>query len=135
AYMHFLGTVSAAMMGRFWVEYHGSEQPTTLYVITSQPPSAGKSAINSLAIDPIVAEVERINESRKKERKKIMAKLSANKQALKGELSQSDMVKLFEDRDELEEKLEKLCDLTFPVSDTTPEGLAKINNRQGNFAV
>ncbi|MFK9959295.1 hypothetical protein ACJEP3_27815, partial [Klebsiella pneumoniae] len=64
-----------------------------------------------------------------------MAKLSANKQALKGELSQSDMVKLFEDRDELEEKLEKLCDLTFPVSDTTPEGLAKINNRQGNFAV
>ncbi|AWY04377.1 DNA helicase [Escherichia phage LL5] len=135
AYMHFIGCVSAAMVGRFQVEYHGTEQPTALYVVTSQPPSTGKSAINSLAIAPMVCEVERINEQRKKERKKIAAKLKGVEKELKAERSGTELAALFEEKEELEEKLEKMCDIVFPVSDTTPEGLAKINNRQGNFAV
>jgi hypothetical protein len=135
AYMHFLGCVSASMLGRFTVEYHGTDQPTALYVVTSQPPSTGKSAINSMAIAPIVCEVERINEQRKKERKKVMAKLAGLAKEMKQERSGSDMAALYEEKEELEEKLEKMCDIVFPVSDTTPEGLAKINNRQGNFAV
>lgn len=135
AYMHFVGCVSAAMLGRFTVEYHGTDQPTALYVVTSQPPSTGKSAINSLAIAPMVAEVERINEQRKKERKKILAKLAGLQKEMKSERSGADMAALFEEKEELEEKLNKMCDIVFPVSDTTPEGLAKINNKQGNFAV
>lgn len=135
AYMHFVGCVSAAMLGRFTVEYHGSQQPTALYVVTSQPPSTGKSAINSLAIAPMVAETERINEERKKERKKVAAKLAGIAKELKRELPPTEIAALFEEKENLEEKLEKLCDITFPVSDTTPEGLARINNRQGNFAV
>ncbi|WP_252351735.1 DUF3987 domain-containing protein, partial [Escherichia coli] len=106
-----------------------------MYVVTSQPPSTGKSAINSLAIAPMVAEVERINDQRKRERKKIMAKLSALAKEMKQEKSPSEMASLFEEKEDLEEKLEKLCDIVFPVSDTTPEGLARINSRQGNFAV
>ena len=135
AYMHFLGCISAAMLGRFTVEYHGTQQPTSLYVVTSQPPSTGKSAINSLSIAPMIAETERLNEVRKRERKKIMAKLSALSKEMKQEKSPSEMASLFEEKEDLEEKLEKLCDIVFPVSDTTPEGLARINNRQGNFAV
>lgn len=135
AYMHFIGCLSAAMLGRFVVDYHGTEQPTALYVVTSQPPSTGKSAINAMAIAPMVAETQRLNELRKKERKTVLAKLAALKNEMKGEKSQSEMAALFEDKDNLEEKLQKLCDLTFPVSDTTPEGLAKINNQQNNFAV
>lgn len=135
AYMHFLGCVSAAMLGRFTVEYHGTQQPTALYVVTSQPPSTGKSAINSLALEPMIAETDRINEARKRERKKIMAKLSAIAKEMKQEKSQAEMATLFEDKEDCEEKLERLCDITFPVSDTTPEGLARINNRQGTFAV
>ncbi|QJT70574.1 UNVERIFIED_ASMBLY: helicase [Shigella phage 2019SD1] len=57
-------------LGRFTVEYHGTDQPTALYVVTSQPPSTGKSAVNSPALAPMVAEVERINDQRKKERKR-----------------------------------------------------------------
>lgn len=135
AYMHFVGCISAAMLGRFTVDYHGTDQPTALYVVTSQPPSTGKSAINSLAIAPMVCEVERINEQRKKERKKILAKLAGLAKEMKSERSGADMAALYEEKEELEEKLQKLCDIVFPVSDTTPEGLAKINNRQGNFAV
>ena len=135
AYMHFIGCISAAMLGRFTVEYHGSQQPTALYVVTSQPPSTGKSAINSLAIAPMVCETERINEIRKQERKKKLAKLKGIEKELKRELSTTELAALYEERDNLEEEIEKLCDITFPVSDTTPEGLARINNRQGNFAV
>lgn len=135
AYMHFLACVSAAMLGRFTVDYHGTDQPTSLYVVTSQPPSTGKSAINSMAIKPMIAEVDRINEQRKKERKRLMAKISACKTELKGEKSKSDLASLYEELEDLEEKLEKMCDIVFPVSDTTPEGLARINNRQGNFSV
>lgn len=135
AYVHFLGCISAAMLGRFTVEYHGTDQPTALYVVTSQPPSTGKSAINSYSIAPIVSEVDRLNELRKKERKRIMAKLSALKTELKGEKSKTELAQLYEEQEDLEEKLEKMGDITFPVSDTTPEGLARINNRQGNFAV
>lgn len=135
AYMHFLGCMSAAMLGRFYVEYHNSKQPTGLYVVTSQPPSTGKSAINDCAIAPMVAEVDLMNENRKRERKKIMAKLSALGKEMKLEKSPSEMASLYEEKDELEEKLLKMCDITFPVSDTTPEGLARINFRQGDFAV
>lgn len=135
AYMHFLGCISAAMLGRFTVDYHGTQQPTALYVVTSQPPSTGKSAINTLATAPMIAEVDRMNEDRKRERKKILAKLSALGKELKAEKSQNEMADLYAEKEELEEKLERLCDITFPVSDTTPEGLARINNRQGTFAV
>lgn len=135
AYMHFVGCVSSAMLGRFTVEYHGTDQPTALYVVTSQPPSTGKSAINSMAIAPIVCEVERINEQRKKERKKLAAKMAGLAKEMKSERSGADMETLYQEKEELEEKMEKACDIVFPVSDTTPEGLAKINNRQGNFAV
>lgn len=135
AYMHFIGCVSAAMLGRFTVEYHGTDQPTALYVVTSQPPSTGKSAINSMAIAPMVCEVERINEQRSKERKKLIAKLKGLEKEMKQERSGSDMASLYEEKEGLEEKIAKFCDIVFPVSDTTPEGLAKINNKQGSFAV
>lgn len=135
AYMHFIGCISAAMLGRFTVDYHGTDQPTALYVVTSQPPSTGKSAINSMAIAPMIAEVEKINEQRRKERKKIQAKLAGLAKEMKSERSGADMESLYQEKEDLEEKLEKMCDITFPVSDTTPEGLAKINNKQGNFAV
>lgn len=135
AYMHFIGCISGAMVGKFTVEYHGEQQPTSLYVVTSQPPSTGKSAINSRAISPMIAEVERLNEQRAKDRKRILSELKALSIELKQERSQTEMADLYQKKDELEEKLEKLCDITFPISDTTPEGLARINNRQGNFAV
>ncbi|QVW27768.1 protein of unknown function DUF3987 [Hafnia phage Pocis76] len=135
AYAHFLGCVSAAMLGRFTVDYHGTEQPTALYIVTSQPPSTGKSAINSLATAPMIAEVERMNEQRKKERRKLKAKLNAINKELKLDRSQTEIASLCEEKEEIEEKLEKCCDITFPVSDTTPEGLAKVNNKQGYFAV
>ena len=97
AYMHFLGCISAAMLGRFTVEYCGTQQPTSLYVVTSQPPSTGKSAINSLSIAPMIAETQRLNEVRKRERKKIMAKLSALSKEMKQEKSPSEMASIFEE--------------------------------------
>lgn len=136
AYMHFLGCISAAMLGRFTVDYHGTEQPTSLYVVTSQPPSTGKSAINSLAIAPMLCEVERINEIRKRERRKLKGQLAQIAKELKQEgQGPQEIQRLMEDREAKDEKLKELGDIVFPVSDTTPEGLAKVNFHQHNFAV
>lgn len=135
AYMHFVGCVSSAMLGRFTVDYHGTEQPTALYVVTSQPPSTGKSAILSVAIAPMVCEIERINEQRKKDRRKLVSRLAAVKNELKTEKPQTEMEALYRDKEEIEEKIMKMGDIVFPVSDTTPEGLARINNKQGSFAI
>lgn len=136
AYMHFLGCVSAAMMDRFEVEYFGDYQPASLYIIVSQPPSTGKSAIYGKAIAPIISEVDLINERRQKERKSANANIARIKAELKNDkLPPSAKQEMLGDLEREMERLEKNCDIVFPISDPTPEGLAKINSRQGNFAV
>lgn len=135
AYMHFIGCVSSVMVNRFWIDYHGSYQPTGLYIVTSQPPSTGKSAINTMALAPMIVGVQDINAKRQKERKTVLAKLAHLKNELKNEHSKTEVAALMDEKDALEDKLTELCDVIFPVSDTTPEGLARINNRQGDFAV
>ncbi|AKJ74060.1 DNA helicase [Salmonella phage 36] len=60
----------------------------------------------------MVCEVERINEQRKKERKKIAAKLKGVEKELKAERSGTELAALFEEKEELEEKLEK-CAISF----------------------
>jgi hypothetical protein len=135
AYAHFVGCISAAMLGRFSVEYYGKKQPTGLYFVIAQPPSSGKSAINESAIEPMIAEVERLNDLRKKERTALNAKLAQLKAELKAEQSPSSLQKLYEDKAELEDKIARMNPIVFPVSDTTPEGLARINANQGSFAV
>lgn len=135
AYMHFLGCVASAMMGRFTVEYFDDQDQISLYIVTSQPPSTGKSAINKAAIGPIVYEVDAANEERKRERAKVRSKLDAIKDELKGDLAPQAKADLLEERAQLLDQDKKLANIIFPISDPTPEGLAKINNNQGNFAV
>lgn len=133
-YLNFLGCVSAAMLNRFFVDYHG-RQPTSLYIVVSQPPSTGKSAINKTSVTPLVCETERINESRRKERKRKLAKLREIEKEIKSETNKTALAVMYEDKERLEEEIEKLCDIVFPVTDPTPEGLSRLNAQQGAFAV
>lgn len=135
AYLNFLGSVSAAMLGRFFVNYHGSEQPTSLYVVISQPPSTGKSSVNQYSTAPLVCENERINELRRKERKRKLAKLREIEREIKSEQNKTALAIMYEDKEKLENEIEKLGDIVFPVTDSTPEGLSRLNALQGSFAV
>lgn len=135
AYAHFIGCMSAAMLGRFWVDYHGEEQPTALYMVISQPPSTGKSAINSAAINPMRAEIDRINEKRKAERSRLAGELRKIEKEIKNDAKGNSMVALYEEKEKIEEKLKRAANVVFAVSDPTPEGLAKVAAIQGNFSV
>lgn len=135
AYAHFIGCMSAAMLGRFWVDYHGEEQPTALYMVISQPPSTGKSAINSAAINPMRSEIDRINEARKAERSRLMGQLRNVEREIKNDVKGNSAVALYEEKEKLEEKIKKMANVVFAVSDPTPEGLAKVAAAQGNFSV
>lgn len=135
AYAHFIGCMSAAMLDKFWVEYHGEEQPTALYMVISQPPSTGKSAINSAAITPMRAEIERLNEVRKKERSRLTGQLRQVEKEIKNDPKGNSAMALYEEKEKLEEKIKKMANIVFAVSDPTPEGLAKVAAVQGYFSV
>jgi hypothetical protein len=53
AFMHGLGIIATAMTKSFYYEYYGNESPVNLYVVTSQPPSTGKSGINNFFAGPV----------------------------------------------------------------------------------
>lgn len=137
AYMHFLGCVSASMLNKFFVEYHGGEQPTCLYVVTSQPPSSGKSAINGSATAPMLTEVDLANEKRKAQRKDVQRQIREIDRELKNnpKLDNTTKAEMYNKKEDLEEKLLKMCDHRFCLTDSTPEALAQLNARQGHFAV
>lgn len=135
AYAHFIGCMSAAMLGRFWIGYHGDEQPTALYMVISQPPSTGKSAINSAAIAPMRAEIERMNELRKKERGRLTSELRKIEREIKNDVKGNSLAALYEEKEKIEEKIKRNANIVFAVSDPTPEGLAKVAAAQGNFSV
>ena len=44
-YAHALGCIAAAMNKSFFVEIRGNKNPVNLYVVSSQPPSTGKSGV------------------------------------------------------------------------------------------
>jgi hypothetical protein len=45
-YAHSLGCIAAAMNKSFFVELRGDVSPVNLYIVSSQPPSTGKSGVN-----------------------------------------------------------------------------------------
>lgn len=135
AYLNFLGSVSAAMLGRFFVNYHDKEHPTSLYVVISQPPSTGKSSVNQYSTAPLIYENEKINERRRKERKRKLARLREIEKEIKSEQNKNALAIMYEDKEKLENEIENLADIIFPVTDSTPEGLSRLNAKQGSFAV
>jgi hypothetical protein len=77
SFMHLLGCVASAMTRNFSVEYYHSELPVSLYVVTSQPPSAGKTAINSMHMNPVKIEYD--NLSKKMDRRLLLLMLIASR--------------------------------------------------------
>jgi len=69
-FLHGIGCVSSAMTKAFKVAGRGGFDFITpsLYVITAQPPSTGKSEVNSKFFTPILKAYKRINELHERER-------------------------------------------------------------------
>ena len=66
--LHSLGVVASAMCKSFKIDYDGDKYPVTLYCVTAQPPSTGKSGVNNYLTKPIEKAYIEINKENKKQR-------------------------------------------------------------------
>jgi hypothetical protein len=75
AFLHGLGCVASAMTKSFNFMYHGKGKPVNLYIVTSQPPSTGKSGVNEAFSDPISMHYDDINKINRKKRMALAAQI------------------------------------------------------------
>lgn len=131
AYLHGLGVVASAMTHNHTYSYHGDDKPVTLYVVTAQPPSSGKSAVNGKLTGPIRAAVKEMNQARKERRAQLEVKIAElQKEMKKGASKDSDgaMVKRGRDAEELvqlEDELSACQPYGYGYTDATPEALER----------
>ena len=71
-FLHGLGVIASAMNRTFNIEaYPGKLIPANLYVVTSQPASSGKSAVNDCFSDTVAMAFSELNKKNAPERLKL----------------------------------------------------------------
>ncbi len=136
AYLHGLGVVSSAMNKAFKYNYYGQEKPTNLYVITAQPPSSGKSGINSALVEPVRKAYKEIADNNAVARAAIHRKIAGKNKALEKAGFDGEVEALTGEIHELQKELESIPEWVHAVDDATPEALENIaSQQQGMFNV
>ena len=133
AFMHGLGIIATAMTKSFSYEYYGNESPVNLYVVTSQPPSTGKSGINNFFVGPVRIAFVDYNKSQQSKRNKIEGKIKEIKAELKEAVKDVEIDALLSQMATETEKLEETPVYRYSVSNTTPEALEQIAFTQTGF--
>lgn len=133
SFMHLLGCIASAMTRSFSVEYYHSELPVSLYVVTSQPPSAGKTAINSMHMNPVKIEYDNLSKKMEKEIIKINLRIEELMKAYKEATHQNEKAIIGDDIGREKEKLESLYTITYPLTDATPEAVQHQAINEGGF--
>lgn len=133
AFMHGLGVIATAMTKSFYYEYYGNESPVNLYVVTSQPPSTGKSGINNFFVGPVRIAFVDYNKSQQSKRNKIESKIKEIKTELKEAVKDPEIDALLSEMAVQTEKLEETPIYRYSVSNTTPEALEQIAFTQTGF--
>ena len=133
AFMHGLGVIATAMTKSFSYEYYGNEAPVNLYVVTSQPPSTGKSGINNFFVTPVRIAFVDHNKKQQMKRNKIESTIGSIKKELKDATDDREIDTLISELDKENEKLESTPIYRYSVSNTTPEALEQIAFNQTGF--
>lgn len=129
AYLHGLGVIASACTWNFKMEEYGRPKPVNLYVVTAQPPSSGKSAVNEYFSMPIHQYGEEINKSRELNRIELEAELlemsGQIKQAEKnGNGQRSEILK--KEVAELQQKIGEYSNVKWLLTDGTAEALEQV---------
>lgn len=133
AFLHGIGVVASAMTENFFYEFNGRQDNTTaLYTVGAQPPSTGKSAIDSYLTSPIHEEYNRKTLENEKERAKITLQIGRLKAKIK-KASEHEAEAMSVELLDLEHRLEDFPLYTWCVNDPTPEGCEKVLAGQGGF--
>jgi hypothetical protein len=139
AFLHGLGCIASAMNKSFHYEYYGSEAPVTLYCLSSQPPSTGKSQINNIFTKPIRLAYADLNKEQAKKRMALEIKIEAATKEMANQKKANDaeaMADIACDLANLKGELDSIPVYKYSVSNATPEALEKIAfNQLGIFNV
>ncbi len=124
AYLHGLGNIAAAMIHNFRYEYYSDDtKPVNLYVVGAQPPSSGKSKINSSFLDPVQECYQEREKLHAKERKRIQKEIDALYEELDSAALENEIESLEEDIYNKHQELKEFPLYGWPSTDDTPEGL------------
>lgn len=127
AYLHGIGVVASAMNKSFDVETYagGDTSPVSLFVVTSQPPSSGKSAINKIFSNPVSFAYEALNKKNAPRRIALDTKLKSAEKELKTAGSDAEVIALSNEIAQLMEDLALVPKYKYIVTNATAEGLEK----------
>lgn len=125
AYAHALGCVAVAAGRQFTYSFYGphDDNPVNLYIVTAQPPSTGKSAINSALLSPIREHYKEVNKKRLTEALSIQAQIADIEQQLKKDSMGPAAVQKEANMIELMEEVAQLGPITIAIDDATPEAM------------
>lgn len=133
AYLHALGVVASACTKSFWIEYGFGEIPCNLYIITAQPPSTGKSAINGKLYAPIARAYKKINSETATEREKISREIAKLEKELSKDTEGVDVDEILDRIERKKERLEQIPEWDGTITDATIEGAEMAAREQGGM--
>ena len=127
-FLHGLGCVASALTRSFKINYGFDDIPVNLYVVTAQPPSTGKSAVNKLFLVPILKSYKALNDVYETERKQLKREVRNLEKSL--ESGKSDKYEESELTDRLDSKMLRLAEIPEwkgVVSNATIESLEDVS--------
>jgi len=130
AFLHGMGVIATAMTKSFSFKYNEGEKPVALYVVTSQPPSTGKSGVNNFFVSPVRTAFVDFNKTQKIKRAKLEFKAKEVKEALKNAVNENELDSLMADLNDITDDLDDTPIYKYSVSNTTPEALENLSFSQ-----
>ena len=122
-YAHALGCIAAAMNKSFFVELKGSKNPVNLYIVSSQPPSTGKSGINNYLSDSLVMAYDKLNKNNAPKRAKLIEKKKELVKLCKDEKNIDALVDMGQKIEDMDIELERLPKYEPIFTNATPEAI------------
>jgi hypothetical protein len=122
AYIHGLGVIASLAVRHFKVDYWNSGTiPVNLYVVTSQPPSTGKSGVNNALTEHARIVISEKNEKNRASRDALRSKIEKKKKELDKAESDGDAEQIHKELMRLEENLMMVASYRYGLNDVTAE--------------
>lgn len=133
AFMHGMGIIATAMITGFSYKYYDSIKKVNLYIVTSQPTGAGKSAMNDYFYKPVENEYIRISKENARDRKRCELTIEKLSEQLAQSKNINEIMAIEDDIQREKEKMAGFPIYTYTWTDITPEALEKCASRQGGI--
>lgn len=133
-FLHALGCVASAMTKAFSIEYGFNPIPCNLYIVTAQPPSTGKSAVNGKLYAPIYRGYKKINEETAPERKALIREIARLEKELdKKQSEEGEEEEIYDKIMQKQKRLDQIPEWEGTLTDVTIEAAEMVAREQGGL--